>query len=230
MMISPFPFRQLAVVLTALILTLPISAQAQRVFSDFGSAESAAKAAGKPLLVIFEQEGCPDCARLESALRGGTAQAALNDAIIAKLMYQDFPRIAARYNVKVTPTTVLVDTRRGSVVLRREGSMGSGELVALGRRISGMSRGASANTDDASEDRDDIRSTASNARNGRERSAETDADVEPTRQTVVRRESRRERLMARQQELAQQAEEATVEQSDASSAEDNRRYYLLSWW
>jgi len=115
-------------------------AGAQGWYADFSSALAAAKSTARPLLLIFEQEGCPDCARLETELRRSTSEAALRNAVKVKLDYSGYPRLANQFNVTATPTVILLKVNDGALrtVYRKVGSFQAGGIADLGRRIDAL--------------------------------------------------------------------------------------------
>jgi len=118
---------------------------AQGWYGSWGGAVEASKRTGMPLIAVFEQEGCPDCARMNSALRSGRVQGALRNAIKVRVEYGSARSIAERYNIRATPTLLLFspDSGFGDCLFREEGSMSVSELMRLGKSVDSLAAKAS---------------------------------------------------------------------------------------
>lgn len=125
------------IIVVSLITT---NALADGWLRDFSSAAAAARESGRPLLLIFEQEGCPDCERLEAVLRRKSSEADLRNAVKVKLDYSSYPRLADQFGVSATPTIVLLHYKNGSfrTVYRSVGSLQAGAITSLGRQIDNL--------------------------------------------------------------------------------------------
>jgi thioredoxin-related protein len=131
--------RAVALCITFLSL-ITANASADGWLRDYSSAAAAARESGRPLLLIFEQEGCPDCERLEEVLRMSTAETALRNAVKVKLDYSSYPRLADQFNISATPTIVLLQYTDGAfrTVYRSVGSLQAAAIASLGRRIDSL--------------------------------------------------------------------------------------------
>ncbi|MCX7718456.1 MAG: thioredoxin family protein [Candidatus Sumerlaeaceae bacterium] len=130
-----------AVALYIILLSLTTAnALADGWHTDYSSAAAAARESGRPLLLIFEQEGCPDCERLEAVLRRKSCEADLRNAVKVKLDYSSYPRLADQFGVSATPTIVLLHYKNGAfrTVYRSVGSLQAGAIASLGRRIDNL--------------------------------------------------------------------------------------------
>ncbi len=118
----------------------PQPAAAQGWYSSWGAGVSASKSSGRPLIVIFEQEGCPECEKMNGAMAGGRVRQALRNAIKVRLEYNDNRPLGSRFGINATPTLLLFspDTGFGDFLFREEGAMSSGALVALGRQVDSL--------------------------------------------------------------------------------------------
>ena len=118
---------------------------AQGWYGSWGGAVEHPSARGMPLIAVFEQEGCPDCARMNSALRSGRVQGALRNAIKVRVEYGSARSIAERYNIRATPTLLLFspDSGFGDCLFREEGSMSVSELMRLGKSVDSLAAKAS---------------------------------------------------------------------------------------
>lgn len=128
----------LVAVITA--IAAPRPAMGQGWYSSWGAGVSAAKSSGKPMIVVFEQEGCPDCARMNSVMAGGRVRQALRNAVKVRLEYNDNRNIGSRFGINATPTLLLFspDTGFGDFLFREEGAMSAGALVSLGRQVDSL--------------------------------------------------------------------------------------------
>lgn len=106
-------------------------------FSDWTKATGAAKQDGKALVAVFSSAGCPECAKMESAMSDRKAQSALGKAVKVRLEFSEHRDLASRFGVTATPTLLVFspDTGFSSYVYREDGVMRVGEIVALGRTM-----------------------------------------------------------------------------------------------
>jgi hypothetical protein len=126
--------------LAGLLLAVAPACLAQGWYGSWSAAVDASKKSGKPLIAVFEQDGCPECQRMESALQSGKARSALRNAVKVRLEYNDARGLAERFGVRATPTLMLFapDSGFGDCLFREEGAMSVSALVRLGRNVDGL--------------------------------------------------------------------------------------------
>ncbi|MCX7018753.1 MAG: thioredoxin family protein [bacterium] len=109
-------------------------------FDDWNSASSAARHNGRPLLVMFAQEGCHECERMTGTLAASQARAVLQNAVKVRLECYDNPQLMQRFNVSATPTIILLSPSSGfsRTCYREVGALGVSELVELGRTVDSL--------------------------------------------------------------------------------------------
>ena len=152
------------------------------------------------MVAVFEQSGCPDCARMNQSLASNRARQALRNTIRVRLQYHSNESLADRFGISATPTLlVFAPGKTNDPIFREVGSMTVDQLVSLGRSL------ASYSAPPAQERRAEPAS-APRREGTRDRSASA-----PRKQPPPRQETRAER---RARETA--AEEATAMAAQAA--------------
>lgn len=124
-------------ILFLIALTLSTGfASAQSLYSSWSSAVSASRSSGKPMMVIFEQAGCPDCSRMNRSLAASQARQALSNVIRVRLEYRSNQTLANRFSIGATPTTlVFAPNETSDPIFREVGAMSVDAIAALGRSL-----------------------------------------------------------------------------------------------
>src|SRR5262245_36132088 len=87
--------------------TMPASVAASEWYYSYSKAKAAAKREGKPLLLLIEHEGCPECARMDVAMSNSRAQSALSNAVKCRIEFTDHPELTQAFGVSLTPTMIV---------------------------------------------------------------------------------------------------------------------------
>lgn len=105
--------------------------------TDWHAAVSTAQSCRRPLIVLFEHEGCPDCARMERSLAASEARKALECAVKVRLEFTHHPELTDRYGVSLTPTFLVFSPEGETLreVYREVGSMSVSRIVQVGRSV-----------------------------------------------------------------------------------------------
>jgi thioredoxin-related protein len=129
-------YRQLAILGLALLAVSPVRAALSGWHDDLGAARNAARENGSALIVMFVQEGCPECERMERNASSQRVRSALSGVSKVILEYSDNRSIASRYRIDATPTIMLFtpEGNYSDCIYRYEGALSASSLVALGKR------------------------------------------------------------------------------------------------
>ena len=127
--------RKIALLIVALTLSAGF-ASAQSLYSSWSSAVNASRSSGKPIMVVFEQNGCPDCSRMNRNLSASQARQALSNVIRVRLEYRSNQSLADRFGISATPTTlVFAPNNTSDPIFREVGAMSVEAIAGLGRSL-----------------------------------------------------------------------------------------------
>ena len=88
------------------------------------------------MMVVFEQNGCPDCSRMNRNLSASQARQALNNVIRVRLEYRSNQTLADRFGIGATPTTlVFAPNNPSDPIFREVGAMSVDAIAGLGRSL-----------------------------------------------------------------------------------------------
>lgn len=106
-------------------------------YTDYEAAVTRARQDHKPLVVLFEHEGCPDCERMNRSLAARASRAALECAVKVRLEFSNNGPVVNRFGISLTPTFLVLrpDGRHMNEVYREVGSMSVERLVQVGSSI-----------------------------------------------------------------------------------------------
>ena len=107
-------------------------------YSSYTRAKAAAKREGKPLLIMVEHEGCPECARMDVAMANPRAQAALDNAVKVRIEFTEQPDLINAFSVTLTPTMIVYSQSHGGEVYRHVGAMSVSGIVRVGKSIDSL--------------------------------------------------------------------------------------------
>ncbi|MGB9691896.1 MAG: thioredoxin family protein [Candidatus Sumerlaeaceae bacterium] len=131
--------RRIALALCLLWITLPSTGQPAGWQTNLPAAKARARSEGRPLLILFVLEGCPDCARMERSLADPRAQRALEPFVKVMLEFNEHRDLAVRYGIQYTPTLLvyLPTDNFASCHERQVGSLSAASIERLAHRILG---------------------------------------------------------------------------------------------
>jgi hypothetical protein len=157
--------RQIAALTVACIaLALPASGASSGWYSSYSKAKAAAKRDGRPLLTIVVHEGCPECARMDSALASSRARNALRNAVKCRVEFMSNPQLVNSLGVTLTPTLIVYSHSHGGEVYRSVGAMSVSGIADVGRSIDSLV--TRSGDDDEREDKPVAKKTKSQSSSG----------------------------------------------------------------
>ena len=191
--------------LILVMASLAVTAGAQTSYNSWSAAVQASRSRGLPMVAVFEQSGCPDCARMNQSLASNRARQALRNTIRVRLQYHSNESLADRFGISATPTLlVFAPGKTNDPIFREVGSMTVDQLVSLGRSL------ASYSAPPAQE-----RRAKPTPAPGREAARRRSATPPGQEQRVTRQETRAE----------QRARQAAADQAAAMAAQAAVYYY-----
>lgn len=146
--------------------------------SDFDSAWSSAVKEGKPLIVLFVHHGCPECDRMNATLAQPGAKQALDSAVKVRVEFTSNPAIVSRYDVKLTPTFLVLSPAHDGEVYREVGALSVERLRQLQPSIESL---VSAPADSTSKEK----STSTEKANSNSATADSGKDDETSRSVAA---------------------------------------------
>lgn len=128
-----------ALVLAVVLFAPAVHAQKGDWLENLSAAKAQARAEGRPLLILFILEGCPECARMERSLAASRAKRALEPFVKVRLEFYAHRDLALRYGIEYTPTLIVYVPTDGfsSCRERHVGALSPASLERLSRRILG---------------------------------------------------------------------------------------------
>ncbi|MCX7626121.1 MAG: thioredoxin family protein [Candidatus Sumerlaeaceae bacterium] len=126
-----------AVVLLLAVGVAPVCAQDDEWLENLNAAKAQARGEGRPLLILFVLEGCPECARMERSLGAPGAKRALEPFVKVRLEFYEHRDLALRYGIEYTPTLLVYLPSDGfsSCRERHVGALSPASLQRLSQRI-----------------------------------------------------------------------------------------------
>lgn len=90
--------------------------------NSYEAACELAQEQGRPMVLLFVHQGCPECDRMDQNLAQPGAMESLACAVKARLEFADHPAVVREFNVTLTPT-FLVLTPSGAEAYREVGAL-----------------------------------------------------------------------------------------------------------
>ncbi len=202
--------RKIALLIVALSLSVGM-AGAQSMYNSWSSGASASRSSRKPMMVIFEQVGCPDCARMNKNLSASQARQALKNVVRVRLEYRSNQELADRFDIGATPTTlVFAPGNTSDPVFREVGAMSVDAIAGLGRSLNSRygSPAATPKAAEPKETKNTVRDASPSARSSSSR-PEAVAQTPPTTSNVSAN-SRQASSRAQRQQAYQRADRQAV--------------------
>ncbi|PKO20071.1 hypothetical protein CVU37_00975 [candidate division BRC1 bacterium HGW-BRC1-1] len=205
-----FTMRKITLLIVALSLSAGM-AGAQSLYSSWSSAASASRSSNKAMMVVFEQNGCPDCSRMNKNLSASQSRQALKNVIRVRLEYRSNQSLADRFGIGATPTTlVFAPGNTSNPVFREVGAMSIDAIAGLGRSLNSR-YGSSAATPKAAEPKEtksSVRDASPSSRSSSSRSQAV-AQMPPTTSNASSN-SRKASSRAQRQQAYQRADRQAV--------------------
>ena len=105
--------------------------------SEVALAREAALRGELPLVVLFVQEGCDDCADMKATLRSPRSRGMFASGRRSLVTIQEHPETVREFGIQRTPTLVVLKPGADGMreVFRQEGSMSPGQLARVDRSV-----------------------------------------------------------------------------------------------
>ena len=165
-----------ALTIVIVICLVPATSMAAGWYYSYTKAKAAAKKEGKPVLLMIEHEGCPECARMDVAMSNPRAEAALSNAIKCRIEFTNHPELINAFGVTMTPTMIVYSPAHGGEVYRNVGAMSVSGLVRVGKSIDSLVTSPQ-NDDDQDEPKPKAKGKSSKTYR---KVSKTDSDDRPT--------------------------------------------------
>lgn len=133
-MLQKLPFYT---ILFTLLIQCGIVSASSDWYSNYNNASKEAEKTGKPLLILFVHEGCPECSRMDQILTFSETQKSIENAVKVRLEFMENGELLRQLNVQYTPTLIITSKQYGEVY-RRIGALSITEFEALKPSIDGM--------------------------------------------------------------------------------------------